>query len=87
MTHQPRPIALFDMQAQQALIRPELDRRVAHVLSSGRFINGPEVAELEAAGEAVSRIGEIVEGQRGCTVRGSAETWGGRSDWQAQHLA
>lgn len=52
MTHQPapsaRPIALFDMQAQQALIRPELDRRIAHVLSSGRFINGPEVSELEA---------------------------------------
>jgi dTDP-4-amino-4,6-dideoxygalactose transaminase len=44
-----RPIALFDMQAQQALIRAELDARIAHVLSSGRFINGPEVAELEAA--------------------------------------
>ncbi|WP_347304375.1 phosphoribosylformylglycinamidine cyclo-ligase [Croceibacterium sp. TMG7-5b_MA50] len=44
-------------------------------------------AELEAAGEAVSRVGEIVEGQRGCTVRGSAGTWSGRGDWQAQHLA
>lgn len=43
------PISLFDMQAQQALIRADIDRRVAHVLSSGRFINGPEVAELEAA--------------------------------------
>lgn len=42
-------ISLFDMAAQQALIRPEIDRRVAHVLSSGRFINGPEVAEFEAA--------------------------------------
>lgn len=41
------PIALFDMQAQQSRIRAELDRRIAHVLSSGRFINGPEVAELE----------------------------------------
>ncbi|MDB5414174.1 MAG: aminotransferase DegT [Rubritepida sp.] len=48
MNDQTRPIALFDMQAQQALIRPELDRRIAEVLSSGRFINGPEVAELEA---------------------------------------
>ncbi len=44
----PRPIALFDMQAQQALIRADLDRRIAAVLDSGRFINGPEVAELEA---------------------------------------
>jgi hypothetical protein len=35
-----RPIALFDMQAQQALIRPELDRRIAHVLSSGASSTG-----------------------------------------------
>jgi len=48
MNHSTKPIALFDMQAQQALIRPELDRRVMEVMSSGRFINGPEVAELEA---------------------------------------
>jgi len=48
MNHMSKPIALFDMQAQQALIRPELDRRVMEVMSSGRFINGPEVAELEA---------------------------------------
>ena len=42
-----RPIALFDMKAQQALIRAELDRRLAAVLDSGAFINGPEVRELE----------------------------------------
>ncbi|NKC30437.1 DegT/DnrJ/EryC1/StrS family aminotransferase [Falsiroseomonas selenitidurans] len=41
------PIALFDMKAQQALIRAELDQRLAAVLDGGRFINGPEVAELE----------------------------------------
>lgn len=44
----PRPIALFDMKAQQALIRAELDRRFAAVLDSGAFINGPEVREVEA---------------------------------------
>ncbi|SUE63080.1 DegT/DnrJ/EryC1/StrS family aminotransferase [Roseomonas gilardii] len=42
-----RPIALFDMKAQQALIRGELDRRIASVLDSGRFVQGPEVDELE----------------------------------------
>lgn len=49
MTDQPAPapIALFDMKAQQALIRAELDQRIAAVLDSGRFINGPEVTELE----------------------------------------
>ncbi|MGG5811899.1 DegT/DnrJ/EryC1/StrS family aminotransferase [Falsiroseomonas sp. CW058] len=43
----PAPIALFDMKAQQALIRAEIDRRLASVLDGGRFINGPEVVELE----------------------------------------
>lgn len=43
----PRPIAFFDMKAQQALIREELDRRIAAVLDSGRFVQGPEVDELE----------------------------------------
>ncbi|MBR0657395.1 DegT/DnrJ/EryC1/StrS family aminotransferase [Plastoroseomonas arctica] len=45
----PRPIAFFDMKAQQVLIRDQLDRRIATVLESGRFIQGPEVDELEAA--------------------------------------
>ena len=45
---EPRPIQLFDVMAQQKLIRPELDRRIAAVLDSGRFLMGPEVAELEA---------------------------------------
>ncbi|MCQ4162144.1 DegT/DnrJ/EryC1/StrS family aminotransferase [Roseomonas sp. GC11] len=42
-----RPIGLFDMKAQQALIRPEIDRRIAAILDSGAFINGPDVRELE----------------------------------------
>lgn len=48
------PIALFDMKAQQSRIRAELDRRIASVLDSGRFINGPEVTELENALAAYS---------------------------------
>ena len=42
-------------------------------------------AALEAAGETVHRIGEIAAGQKGCTVRGSGETWGGRGAWSATH--
>ncbi|PZW45105.1 dTDP-4-amino-4,6-dideoxygalactose transaminase [Humitalea rosea] len=49
MTVTTRPIGLFDMAAQQALIRADIDRRIASVLDSGRFVNGPEVGELEAA--------------------------------------
>ena len=44
-------------------------------------------AELEAEGETVSRIGEVVEAPRGCTVKGSQGTWAAREDWEAQHLA
>jgi dTDP-4-amino-4,6-dideoxygalactose transaminase len=42
-----RPIALFDMKAQQALIRAEMNVRIAKVLDSGAFVNGPEVREVE----------------------------------------
>jgi phosphoribosylformylglycinamidine cyclo-ligase len=33
------------------------------------------------------RIGEIVRGPRGCTVSGSAGTWGSPEDWSATHNA
>ena len=54
-------------------VQPELAREV--------------VAELEAADEEVVRIGEVIEGPRGCTVRGSAGTWSAREAWEARHLA
>ena len=42
---------------------------------------------LETAGETVLRIGTIEAAPRGCTVRGSAETWSARGDWTATHSA
>lgn len=36
-----------DLEAQQARIREGLDRRIKMVLDHGKYINGPEVAELE----------------------------------------
>jgi phosphoribosylformylglycinamidine cyclo-ligase len=44
-------------------------------------------ADLQSAGETVFRIGEIVAGERGCTVFGSAEAWSAREPWEATHLA
>jgi phosphoribosylformylglycinamidine cyclo-ligase len=44
-------------------------------------------AALTAAGETVFDIGKIVPGDRGCTVRGSDETWSARGAWEATHLA
>ena len=43
--------------------------------------------DLEAAGETVVRVGEITEGERGCTVRGPQGCWSATSDWEATHLA
>lgn len=42
-------------------------------------------ADLEEAGETVFRIGSIVEGERGCTVRGGAGTWASAEAWEASH--
>ncbi|MFC7537063.1 phosphoribosylformylglycinamidine cyclo-ligase [Sphingomonas sp. GCM10030256] len=42
-------------------------------------------ANLQGAGERVMRIGRIEQGPRGCTVRGSAETWSAREEWSATH--
>jgi phosphoribosylformylglycinamidine cyclo-ligase len=42
-------------------------------------------AALTDAGEMVHRIGHIEEGPRGCTVRGSTETWSAKADWSATH--
>ena len=42
-------------------------------------------AALTDAGETVVRIGAIEAGERGCTVRGGAETWSARDAWTATH--
>ena len=45
------------------------------------------ISRLEASGEKARVIGRIVEGPRGCTVAGSAGTWGSQNDWTASHDA
>ena len=40
-------IPFIDLAAQQARIRPQVDEAIARVLSHGKYIMGPEVAELE----------------------------------------
>jgi len=42
---------------------------------------------LIEAGESVFRIGQIAEGAKGCTVRGSDGTWSAREAWSATHNA
>ena len=40
---------------------------------------------LEHAGETVLPVGRVVEGERGCTVRGSQGTWSAKADWSVTH--
>jgi UDP-2-acetamido-2-deoxy-ribo-hexuluronate aminotransferase len=42
------PIAFIDLKAQQARVRAAIEARFSAILDHGAYINGPEVAELEA---------------------------------------
>ena len=41
------PVPFIDLAAQQARIRPAIDKAIARVLDHGQYIMGPEVGELE----------------------------------------
>jgi phosphoribosylformylglycinamidine cyclo-ligase len=85
----PQPRLMAFLQAQ-GNIEPEEMARTFNCGIGMVAVVAPDVAdsvaaELEAAGETVFRIGEIVAGERGCTVFGPEETWSARSDWSATH--
>jgi len=86
---QPRLMAF--LQAQGNIEPGEMARTfncgIGMVLAVPAELAREVAAELETAGEEVMRIGEVVEGPRGCTVRGSAGVWSAREDWEAQHVA
>src|SRR6478736_6314997 len=48
-------VPFFDMRAELAPLRAEIDDAIAHVLDSGVLIGGPEVAAFEA--ELAARVG------------------------------
>lgn len=84
---QPRLMAF--LQAQGA-IEPEEMARTFNCGIGMAVVVAAERAEtvaaaLCAAGETVHRIGTVEAGPRGCTVRGSTETWSARADWTATH--
>ena len=85
---QPRLMAF--LQAQGGIEPQEMARTfncgVGMVLSVAADQADAVTARLEEAGETVVRVGEIREGETGCTVRGSQGVWGAREDWEATHL-
>jgi dTDP-4-amino-4,6-dideoxygalactose transaminase len=43
------PLPFVDLAAQQRRLKPAIDAAIAVVMAHGRFVNGPEVEQLEAA--------------------------------------
>ncbi len=54
------PVSLLDPVGQYKRLQPVIDARIATVLGHGRFVNGPEVAELETALAARSGAKHVV---------------------------
>jgi len=84
---QPRLMAF--LQAQGHIEPAEMARTfncgIGMVLVVGPDDVASVTAELTTAGETVHRIGAIEAGEKGCTVRGSAEAWSARAPWSATH--
>ncbi|MBB3982138.1 phosphoribosylaminoimidazole synthetase [Sphingobium fontiphilum] len=85
---QPRLMAF--LQAQGHIEPQEMARTfncgVGMVLAVDESHVAGVTTALEAAGEAVYRIGAVEAGDKGCTVRGGAETWSAKAAWTATHL-
>ncbi|NJR78969.1 phosphoribosylformylglycinamidine cyclo-ligase [Sphingomonas corticis] len=86
---QPRLMAF--LQAQGAIEPEEMARTFNCGIGMAVVVAADDAdavaAALAEAGETVARIGMVEAGDRGCTVRGSAETWSARADWTATHHA
>ena len=84
---QPRLMAW--LQAQGAIEPEEMARTFNTGIGMVAIVAVDEseavAAALADAGETVTTIGRVEDGERGCTVRGSAETWAARDDWRAVH--
>jgi phosphoribosylformylglycinamidine cyclo-ligase len=85
---QPRLMAF--LQAQGHIEPQEMARTfncgVGMVLAVDEAHVSAVTKALEDAGETVHRIGAVTAGDKGCTVKGSAETWSAQADWSATHL-
>ena len=87
----PQPRLMAFLQGQGNIEPEEMARTFNCGIGMVLAVSADEVAglatDLEAVGETVFRIGDVVTGERGCTVSGSDETWSGRGAWSATHHA
>jgi phosphoribosylformylglycinamidine cyclo-ligase len=87
----PQPRLMAFLQAQGHIEPEEMARTfncgVGMVLAVSEANVAEVTTQLEAVGETVFPVGRIAAGDKGCTVRGSVETWAAKGDWSATHLA
>ena len=72
-------VPFFDMAAELAAVRSEVDRAITRVLDSGRFVGGPEVEGLErelAAALGVRHVVGVSSGTDALLALAMAEGWG-----------
>ena len=85
----PQPRLMAWLQAQGSIEPGEMARTFNDGVGMVAIVAAAEADEvaaaLETAGETVFGIGAIEAGPRGCTVRGSAETWSARESWTVTH--
>ena len=85
----PQPRLMAFLQAQGGIEPEEMARTFNCGIGMAVVVAADDAdtvaAALEQAGETVFRIGQVEAGARGCTVRGSTETWSARADWTATH--
>ena len=85
----PQPRLMAFLQAQGNIEPGEMARTFNCGIGMALIVAQPDVKNvwlsLEKAGETVFEIGAVSEGERGCTVAGSAESWSGRRAWSATH--
>ncbi len=85
----PQPRLMAFLQAQGNIEPEEMARTFNCGIGMAVVVAHADVASvtqaLEAAGEQVWKIGHIAEGNKGCTVMGTAETWSARTAWKATH--
>jgi phosphoribosylformylglycinamidine cyclo-ligase len=85
----PQPRLMAFLQAQGNIEPEEMARTFNCGIGMVAIVAAEKVTavteRLQAAGETVFSIGTVEEGPRGCTVKGSDETWGGRGAWSATH--
>jgi phosphoribosylformylglycinamidine cyclo-ligase len=85
----PQPRLMAFLQAQGGIEPGEMARTFNCGIGMAAVVAADEAdaiaAALASAGETVFRIGTVEAGPRGCTVRGSTETWSARENWTATH--